>query len=335
MNKYISKALIYDKKKEIILFSQFIFFMYAINLLDFFSKLIREGYSNYTILLNLGVFLPSVFVISLTIDLYTNKEAKYFHLLTEPQKRDRVAITNLLIPILSFTFALILYGIIVTIIFVTKGYALNTIGLLWNKLIFIFALLLLINSLIQISQMLFGNYIAAFVIPLFFSVGIPFSLGFLSKLVSDKISLFKNLLNYMIDIYAKHFVVFFETIGFAINNDTASIVYSPESVTNINLLIPFILFVLSIILMFLTIKLNERLKLENITKIFMFKWVEKIFFIVTSLVSLTIITLVITITFPILDINNQNVLLIIDICLIPLSILVYKIVSKVWYKATC
>lgn len=335
MNKYISKALIYDKKKEIILFSQFIFYMYAINLLDFFSKLIREGYSNYTILLNLGVFLPSVFVISLAIDLYTNKEAKYFHLLTEPQKRDRVAITNLLIPILSFTFALILYGIIVTIVFVSRGYSLSTIGLLWNKLAFIFTLLLLINSLIQFSQMIFGNYIAAFIIPLFFTLGIPFSLGFLNKLISVKIPLLRHLLDYVVNIYVYLFKTLTKTIGFVNNSTTSTITYSPESVTNINSILLISFLILSIILMFLTIKLNQDLKPENIAKIFMFKWVEKVFFIVTSLVSLTIITLVITITFPILDINNQNVLLIIDICLIPISIIAYKIVSKVWYKATC
>lgn len=338
MNKYLSKALIYDRRVDIISFAATTFFIYSINFAVFFSTFLHKGYCDYSVLLNLGVFLPSMFIISLVISLYSNKDTKYFHFLTEPYKKDAIAITNLLIPILSFAFSLTLYGIIATLIFLFKENSSETIGVLWSKLIFIFTILTLINSLLQFFQMIFGNYIVAIAIPLIFVFFGPISIASFNIIISNKIPFLNelfNLLNLLLDKLFKILGVIFETIGFISNNNADTITYSPQLVTEFNPAIPTLFFIFSILFMFLTIKFNRKLKAENITKIFMYKWIERMFLILVSLLSISILLFIITIFLPSLNLKDQNVLLIIDICLIPLSILVYKIVSKVWYKISC
>lgn len=330
MNKYISKALIYDKRVDILSITGFTFFIYFTNIMRYFSSFYYNGYYNYSALLDLGAFLPSALIASLAISIYSDKTVKYFHLQTEPYKRDTIAFTNLMIPILSFGFSLMLYGIIATLIFAFKSNSLNTIGVLWSRVIFIFTLLIFINSLVQFFQMLFGNYIAGALIPLLFAFGIPIPTLFLGNLISNKIPFLKSLFDSIVDIFTNILINISKTIGFITNSSTSTITYSPDYVTNINSIITISFFIVSIILMFLTIKLNNKLKSENIYKIFMFKWLEKVFLVLSSLLTLSFIVFVVTIIFPILDLNNQNVLLIIDICLIPIAIIIYKVVSKVW-----
>ena len=290
MNKYLSKALIYDKRVDIISITITSFVVYAINFIPFFSNFFNKGHYEYSTLLNLGVFLPSMFIISLAISMYSYKDVKYSHFLTEPYKRDTIAITNLLIPILLSAFSLMLYGIIVTLIFTFKGNSLDAIGMLWSRILFILTLLMLINSLIQFSQMLFGNYIAGTLIPFFFALVAPISILFLSSLVSDKIPFLKKSVHSSIILLGRIFKKIFESISFVSeNNNTASFVYSPSSVTEINPIMPMSFFIISILLILLTIKLNRKLRFENISKVFMFKWMEKIFLIISSLLVLTFI----------------------------------------------
>lgn len=335
MNKYLSKALLYDKRVDILSITGCSFGIYAINFIAFFSSFFNKGHYNYSALMNLGIFLPSIFVISLAVSLYSNKDVKYSHLLTEPYKRDTLAITNLLIPILSSTFSLMLYGIIVTFIFALKGNSLNTVGILWGRIIFIITFLLLINSLFQFFQMLFGNYIAGTLIPFFFAIVVPISTLFFGNIISDKIPFMKISVHSIINLFGKIFIKLLESIGFVNEiSNTGSFIYSSSSLTKIDSIMPISFSIVSGILIFLTIRFNRNLKVENTSKIFMFKLLEKIFLIISSLLVLTFVILVITIILPSLDLNNQNVLLIIDLCLIPLAIVIYKIICKIWSMAS-
>jgi hypothetical protein len=208
------------------------------------------------------------------------------------------------------------------------------------------AILTFASALLQLFQMIFGKMIAGVIFPVIYYFMIFLSLNIMGNFISKKIGLIRNGVDYLNTFLfnSGKLVVDttqFKTLFYLIIRYIEKLYFSAS----------LILFLVSFAILFLAIKLNRRIKAENTSEIFLFKFSEVIFKAIFSLVftiigSLSISGILYYLYSSILGMNystylmnnygiagkeniEQSLYLALNILWIPIYILVYKIFSKI------
>lgn len=308
MNKYICKAMLYNKLKDMYIIAFLTLGFFLINILVYSLDKYSFGNADYMQLLEIPLPFFVFMILGYASDLYNKKENSYYYLLTTPITRDSIVITNILIPMIPTTISILLYGLITNIILILNGINSSIAITLWLNIIFTLSILLLANTTMQIFQIIMSKYITALLIPLMY----------ISFIIPTTIVLIANLI---FDIFNKPYILNLD-INF-------SFLGKP-------LLLSTFLIIISLIFSFFAIILNRKLKLENINKMFAFKCAENIFKIITSLFTSTIVVFMSAVLLK-LDtfVNNSSLVsLIILVLIIIFTFILYILLNKLFFRKT-
>lgn len=308
MNKYICKAMLYNKLKDMYIIAFLTLGFFLINILVYSLDKYSFGNADYMQLLEIPLPFFVFMILGYASDLYNKKENSYYYLLTTPITRDSIVITNILIPMIPTTISILLYGLITNIILILNGISSSIAITLWLNIIFTLSILLLANTTMQIFQIIMSKYITALLIPLMY----------ISFIIPTTIVLIANLI---FDIFNKPYILNLD-INF--------------SFLGKQLLLSTFLIIISLIFSFFAIILNRKLKLENINKMFAFKCAENIFKIITSLFTSTIVVFMSAVLLK-LDtfVNNSSLVsLIILVLIIIFTFILYILLNKLFFRKT-
>jgi len=366
MNKYFSKAIFYSEKKNRINSMLAYMVCYAIALIHFlgnfyamkknslfsgFDRYLTPSYSidnTFLYFFFLGICITSVMYS------YIEKDKKYYFMLTQPYTRDSMIITKTVSYAVSYIVPTIIYGLVsFVILIINKNYIgsyFNQISIdLFLKLFAILAILTFISAIIQLMQMLFGKMIAGVIFPFIYYFMIFFCLNIMSNFISKKIGSLRNGVDYLntflfstgkITVNTEHF----KSLPYLILR------YMEKSY----FLISLVLILASLIILLTIIKLNRKVKAENTSDIFLFKFSEIIFKAIFSIVFTVVISLFISgvlyyLYSSILGMNystylmnnygiagkeniEHNLYLVLNILWIPLCVVIYKVFSRIMNK---
>ncbi|ERI92808.1 hypothetical protein HMPREF1982_02127 [Clostridiales bacterium oral taxon 876 str. F0540] len=361
MNKYFNKALFYTEKKNILASMSAYGICYAIALFQFsgnffalkrISKLSNiTDYTTPAYTLNFMYFFFFAFCITTVVYSYMEKDKKYYFMFTQPYSRASIIVTKTISFIISIIVPAVIYGVISFLILAfNKSYLGSNFGKLsielFLKLFCIIGILTLLSTLLQLFQMIFGKMIAGVIFPVIYVCMVFLSLSLMKNFVSKKISVLRTAIEY-INIFLFSPGKFsigekgFSTLSFSIINYMDKCYF----------LTSIILLLISAVIVYGTLKLNSRIKAENTSDIFMFKFSEVIFKVIFSLIFTLIGSLFISGLFyylysAVIGMNystylmntygipgkesiEHTIYLVLDILWIPIFILVYKLFSKI------
>lgn len=314
MDKYFSKALFYDETRKCVVASTLISAILMKEIIDFFTD--KHEVVDKLGRLSDGVIFASFLmvcgIIANLYESYNNKDCKYGFMLTQPYKRDAIVVTKFLTTILSVTLPLLIYGVIVSFIYMsnTEGKLLKD---LWGTILLTISMCFFIAAIIQLSNKLIGNTIVAIFMPMVLAIITPLVLGII--LLVTPLALYR-------DNFAERIDPIITSTGRTLN------LYP--------ILVPIIFILISLVVVCLSILLNRRIAYEKTSDLFLFKFVEIFFayfasiFISTVMVGISIV-LVVKIFEITLNDNMYNffVLSILDIVIISLTIVIKKLLYKV------
>ncbi len=361
MNKYFNKALFYTEKKNILASMSAYGIFYAIALLQFsgnffalkrISKLSNiTDYTTPAYTLNFMYFFFFAFCITTVVYSYMEKDKKYYFMLTQPYSRASIIVTKTISFIISIIVPAIIYGVISFLILAfNKTYLGSNFGKLsvdlFLKLFSIIAILVLLSTLLQLFQMVFGKMIAGVIFPVIYVCMVFLSLSLMKNFVSKKIGVIRTAIEYIntflfspgkLHVGEKSF----STLSFSTINYMDKCFF----------LTSIILLLISTILVYATIKLNSKIKAENTSDIFMFRFSEVIFKVIFSLTFTIIGSLIISgllyylysavlgMNYSTYLMNNygiqgkesieHNLYLVLNILWIPIFTLIYRLFSKI------
>jgi hypothetical protein len=359
-SKYFSRALFYDERSNIAYSALAYSVIFLISILDFTSSLHtlqfimpNPHYANIA-LTNFPSPLMLIFAITTVCSSYNRKDVKYSFMLTQPYSRDTIIITKTAACMAGFTVTTVLYGIIS---FALISYNRIVFGELYKPLMFLlfyrlfalFAMLTFAVMLVQLMQMLFGKSSAAFLIPLVLGFMFATSLGLIYEFTSTKLPFMKNLMKEVLDFLFKYKVVTEGSVAYkGVLGKTAY--YMETSDFSISV----ILLLLSCAIFYICILLNRRIKAEATAGLFLFRFSETIFKVITSVFSVVFMTLLflaaVMIIYQLITGNRisadlarnygidgkknieDTVNLIINILWIPLMILAYRFLGFIFNK---
>lgn len=331
--KYFSKALCYADR------AQYFSILIITSLFLVFSSLVcmMDGPKSMYHLLDISLIsIPIILINSLIIFFsYTSKKSKQFYMTTQPYSRDAMIITKFISFSLSFIIPVVIYGVIVSLLYLTGTAGITDIIdsavnspmlFLWKNIFIISISFISVVSGLQFLQVIFGKCKYAFLVPfIFISFIIPITITLIILYLTGVSS---ALGNYLIDItksITNHLMSYgdfiLENPGWALISDLLHIViFTP-----------------------LTIFLNRKVKSEKTGDIFIFKPIELICkilfaafigFCAISIIGAILLLICAKITSNSIDIDIPDTVTRI-ICIIillsgtGLSVLSYKIINKI------
>ncbi|MCM8709529.1 hypothetical protein M2651_00645 [Clostridium sp. SYSU_GA19001] len=368
MNKYFSKAVFYTEKKNrlysMIAYSS----LYLWGIIDTIEKL-RMVKANvlytppiYYDIFNSYSLITAIAVISVIYS-YLEKDKKYYFMLTQPYGRDTILITKTLSYMISYTLPTIIYGLLSFIFLIfNKKYYINynvyigniygdVMSKLFLSILFTLSALTFIVILMQLLEMCFGKTPAVIIIPISLWYLFFITLSVMHSFISNKLGNLREYMNKTLSFIFNYGVIF-QNMENVENKSLFLIIY--ESFHNFNPICSLILIALSIALFYIILRLNKKIKTENLSNIFLFKFSERIFnaifcFTLTILGSLIVCAAVYYIISFISGRNLSTLLiikyglqgkeniehtiyLILNILWIPLYILNYNLITKIVNK---
>lgn len=371
MNKYFSKALFYMEKTNRNLSMSAYSVLYLWGILDMLNKLrIVKGdpaygpphsadfFSN-----NFQLFL--YICIASIVYSYLEKDKKYYFMLTQGYSRDSIMITKTVSFITSYLIPTVVYGMASFIILILNKkyyfYYNQYIGDVYSRtmtelfmcILAIIAILTFVTVIVQFLEMSFGKISAVVILSLVLWFMLYFGFNIMRGFLSKKLGILRDYLQLAIDI------LFGQGRG-ALTIESNSIEYIPLTeqtwmyFQTFNVLISVALILLSLIIFYINVKLNQKVKAENTSNVFMFKFSERIFktvasFFITVVGSLALFALVYYAISFFLGSNystvlinkyglggkeniEQTIYLVLNILWIPLCVFIYKIVGKILNK---
>jgi hypothetical protein len=352
-NKYFSPALFYDEVRSIIFgatlcnilflaLASYSFLVFPMNILN---------NSTESISVKMPVGFLYIVIIAVLFTSYNNKDIKYSFMLTQPYSRDAIIITKTVGFMLTYTIPLIIYGIMASSILIQNKLGLGSnygvaFNLLFTKLFATFVTLTFIVMLMQLMQMLFGKNALAAVIP--FGIGVIgfITMGIIYIFASDKLPFIRNIIDFILKTL----------VGYGYENENGLFILLGKYMKNGDVKISIILAILSILLLFICILLNRRIKTENTSNPYMFKIVEIVTNIIASISIVTLVSLLVVVAVELIHervtgttVFNTIALkygketgesiveigkLVFNIAWIPLSFYMYKLVVYISKKRT-
>lgn len=337
-NKYFSKALLYDERNNSFLMMILSSLIYVSNLLSFFINYFNSGLLDFRQLLSVSYGPFIFFTIIVLIESYNHKSDKYNLMLSEPYKRDTIIITKFISYLIGIIIPILIYGILCSIIVfcINGSFSLSThttLWTLWRDIFYITLICSLVSAMIQFFQTIFGKPFMAFLMPIvFFFIMIPLTFQLIVLLTSDKIPYLKHFLLYLKDDLIPNILDFF--VQYTINTNN---LFS-------NFILPsLIMLILTLVFLIAAVLLNRKIQFENISEMFMFRWVHTIFntllSILFSCITVAIVSVLASLLLheaginPKLEFSNPDVvLLFVDFILVILSVFYYKLFAKIQRK---
>lgn len=371
MSKYLNKALFYDERKNIIfsfILYGLMYFVALYQLLDFTgsrkndiltaSNSLASDMDIYSVFHDQkSILLFSIICICLaTLGMsYTNKDKKYYFLLTQPIKRDSLILSKTAVFLISYSVPLIIYALLCILIVKINpsvfGYnSGSSIKLILENTLTIFTLLTSVTTFYQLMQVLFGKNSIALTFPPILCFIFSINMLFLRAFTSEKISFIKELFEILSEllITGEEDILIGDKTYKSLPTLAGSYISTNDTLTSL------ILIILCTLIICLCVYLNKRVAAEKTSELFLFAPVKVIFKIILSLFIINIITFILSIIFYLIYLNvtgtaittdlmnkygidgkeniEQTLYLIYDICLIPLWILSYKILGKTMNK---
>jgi hypothetical protein len=352
-NKYFSPALFYDEVRSIIFgatlcnilflaLASYSFLVFPMNILN---------NSTESISVKMPVGFLYIVTIAVLFTSYNNKDTKYSFMLTQPYSKDAIIITKTVGFILTYTIPLIIYGIMASSILVQNKLGLGSnygvaFNVLFLKLFATFVTLTFIVMLMQLMQMLFGKNALAAVIPFGIGIMIFINMGITYNFASDKLPFIKTSIDFILD----------KLVGYGYKNQNGLFILLGKYMKNGDVKISIILAVLSVLLLFICIMLNRRIKTENTSNAYMFKIVEIVTNIIASISIVTVASLLLVIAIQLIHERlvgttvtraislrygaetRENIVevvkLVFNIAWIPLSFYMYKLLVYISKKRT-
>lgn len=309
-NKYISKALLYDERKIIVGSMLAYSFLYLINILIFLNSLpiLRNRADTFSSINSLDEhlkfldpyltlanipYIPLAAICLIAIyQSYDHKDVRYSFMLTQPYSRDSIVISKSAASIIGYTVPMAVYGLLsILLLSLNKDiYGVHLapmINMILTNLFFAFVMLTLMVSVLQLSQMLFGKNNAAFFMPPALIFIFAISLGAMTLLSSKYIPYLRNILDALGSCFFGSYVI----IGSKEYPSLASIII--DYLNNPTLIPSIAILALAGLITYLCIILNRRVKAENTSGLFMFKFTEVLYKIILSLFFVVMATLLI------------------------------------------
>lgn len=355
MSKYFSKALLYTDKKTLIssfiAYSVFLIFGLLAFILALYRSVSLDDFKQINIL-NIEAVNPSYIAINMyvvfivicivtIVNLYNDKDKKYYYMLTQPYTRDSIIITKTIGAAISYVIPIVVYGIVCIIIMTVNHnyygiYYTQIASQLLVRLLTLIILLTFITVFIQLMQMLFGRCMNAVVLPPILYFMLFLSSTIMGQFISKKIDFLRQL-----------------------NNSIAQYVFNLQELLYLMLryidkpywLASIMFSLASAAIVYITILLNRKVAAENTFNMFMFKSSETVFKIVFTLFITLVSTLFISgvlyyICSSVKGINystylmqkygisgkeniEQNLYLVLNLLWIPVFTLIYKVYGKI------
>lgn len=353
-NKLISSSLLFDDSKNILFSAGASAIVILLFTFGSFSHpnnyiiQINNSHSNQfkVIVDNMGIIFFVIFMAVITLlTFYSNKETKYGYIMTQPISRDSMIITKTLGIIMSYAIPFIFYLIVSTILISLNTAAAQSIKLAAYKYVFtevyiVFCITTFIVVLLQLMQMLFSNNISALAMPALIVSCVAFEISMITITLSPKIEFVRTFLKFL----------YYKIFG---NYKAPGIVSLFLDYCNANKIVAGIIFLLiSAVIFAITILINRKIKYESLSGIFTFKIIKNIFKGIISLLFVLLIESIVSIILVLLfqkiigldmdlylsklfEQNNfinevcEYLVLIINITWIPLTMFVYKIITRI------
>lgn len=367
MNSYFNKAVFYTEKKNrnssMLAFSLIYFFELYNTIIQLYAAKNDKAFVPPTptyVFGNAGFLFICIALTSIVYS-YLEKDKKYYFMLTQPYSRDSIIITKTVSFIASYTIPTIVYGIVSYIIVALNkkyyyfynqyigDYYSVVIPKLFLGVLCIIAVLTFLVALLQFFQMCFGKCIAGVVLPFIMLMILSLTSNIMSYFISRKLGPLRDLWQDFTNLMFKSMVI---VDGVPQYKSLAQLTW--DYLLNFNLYVSLVLLLISAVLFYLSVLLNRKIKAENTSNIFLFKFTEASFKAVFSLFTSIILSLMLgaILYYLISKILGQNfytylmfkygisgkeniehsLYLVLDILWIPLTILVYKLFSKIMDK---
>ncbi len=307
MSKYFSKALCYDEIRKCAGTFGLVSVILIIKLIDFIKNQSRgiDSAREFEEAVVFATFFMVCGIIANLYESYNHKDCKYGFMLTQPYKRDAIVITKFLTTILSVIIPLLIYGIIVSIIYIITP-EVGSFKDLWVNILLSISIGSLVAAIIQLFNKLIGNSGFAILMPIILCAILPMLI--VSIIVLTPISL-----------YAENIAMILDPVVISIG----------EALRSNVILFPIILIGISGVTLYLSILLNRRIDYEKTSDLFLFKFVDTFFgYLVSLFITIGLVALSIWIIMEMFAIGisrpNLFVLIAIDIVIIILTIVIKK-----------
>lgn len=371
MNKFFSRAIFYTEKKNRAYSMAAFSWIYLYGIYDILVNL-------YTTRNDKAFFPPNptdiiynfisafiIIVLLSVINSYMDKEKKYYFMLTGPYSRDSIIVTKTISTISSFLIPTIIYGLIsFIIVLLNKKYYYfynqyvgnefsRIIPQLFLGILFIISILTFVVMLLQLLQMCFGKSAAGIILPFILLAALSVLSSMLSYFTSKKLGPIRDFWEFLDNIVFNKGAALGAVID-GVPQSKSLYEMASEYLNSFNLWISLSLILVSIVILYVSVLLNRKLKAENTSNIFSFKFTEVIFKAVFSFFATVVISLIFgSIAFSIMSLiagkpytthliskyglsGKENIehtiYLILNILWIPLTVLVYKFFSKLMKK---
>jgi ABC-type transport system involved in multi-copper enzyme maturation permease subunit len=331
---------------------QFVGSLYEVKKRNAFSN--AYDYATPTYPINVMYFFFFAICITSVIYSYMEKDKKYSYMLTQPYSRDSIVITKAISFSVSYIVPTAIYGLISFIILLINkayigSYFTKVSTELFLKLFGIIAILTFISILIQLFQMMFGKMIAGIIFPFIYYFMLFFSLNIMGSFISKRLGELRTTIDHLN-------MFLFSTGRITVNTSEFKTLFylALRYLEKSYFLASLILLLVSICVMFLIINLNRKIKVENTSDIFLFKFSETIFKAIFSLAFTVVGSLFISgaiyyLYSSIIGMNvstdlmnkygiagkeaiEQNLYLVLNLLWIPLYMFIYKLLGKLMKK---